>query len=114
MLKYNDKVIARKIVYCDSIIRKGSGLMFKSKSAVSDTAWWFRFKKPRRISVTMMMVFFPIDILFLDENNTIIELKGNLRPFTNYACKKKVNSFVELEDGSIKKYSLKHGSKLRF
>jgi len=112
MLRYNNRLIARKIVYCDNLIRQGTGLIFRSKNSVVDTAWWFRFKRLRRVTVTMIFVFFPIDIIFLDEKNKIVDMKENLRPFTNYACKKDIRSFVELKCGTIKKYSLKNGSRL--
>ena len=112
MLTYNNKIIASKIIYCDSVVRKVTGLMFKTKTAVKNTAWLFRFKNSGRVSVTMFFVFFPIDVVFLDNSNKIIELKENFRPFTNYSSKKKISSFLELECGTIKKYGFKEGIKL--
>ncbi len=114
MLKYNNKIIASKIVYCDSFLRQGTGLTFRTKSSVDNTAWIFRFKKPRRVSITMFFVFFPIDVIFLDKNNRIVELKENFRPFTNYTCKNKIYSFIEVKKGIIKKYRLQNGSRLEF
>jgi uncharacterized membrane protein (UPF0127 family) len=114
MLEYNGKLIAKRIVYCDSLFRQGTGLLFRSKDSVSNSAWWFRFKKPRHVTVTMIMVFFSIDIVFLDKDNKVVELKENLRPFMNYRCRKNIYSFVELECGTIKKYSLRNGSRLKF
>jgi uncharacterized protein len=109
MLRYKGRVIASKIVYCNSLFRKGSGLMFSSRDAVNDTAWIFSFNTPRRVSVTMMFVFYPIDIIFLDKNNHIVELKENFRPFQNYTSKKKISSFIELRQGILKKYSITTG-----
>lgn len=109
MLRYNGRIIASKIIYCDNILQKGTGLMFRDKKSVDDTAWVFSFKKPGRIGVTMMFVFFPIDIIFLDEKNRIIELKENLRPFQNYTSKAKICKFIELQRGIIKKYSIRRG-----
>jgi uncharacterized membrane protein (UPF0127 family) len=114
MLKYHNKIVASKIVYCDSFMRQGTGLILRTKSSVEDTAWIFRFKRPRTVAVTMFFVFFPIDVVFLDKTNHIVELKENFRPFKNYTCKKKIYSFVELKQGIIKKYSLKKGQSLTF
>jgi uncharacterized protein len=114
MLKHNNKIIASKIVYCDSILRKGTGLMFRTKNSIKDTAWLFRFQNPRKVGVTMFFVFFPIDIVFLDKNNKIVELKKDFRPFRNYACSKKIYSFIELNSGVIEKYSLQNGMILKF
>ena len=114
MLKYNNKTIASKIVYCDSFLRQGTGLIFRKKTSVEDTAWIFRFKRPRTVGVTMFFVFFPIDVIFLDKHCKVVELKENLKPFRNYICKTKIYYFIELKQGSIKKYSLKKNSLMKF
>jgi uncharacterized membrane protein (UPF0127 family) len=107
-------VIASKIIYCDGFFRKGTGLMFHSKDAVNDTAWLFRFNGPRKICVTMLFVFFPIDVVFLDDKNVVIEVKKNLTPFSNYTSRSKVRSFVELDNGMIRKYHLEKGQTIFF
>jgi uncharacterized protein len=113
-LKYNNKIIASNIVYCDSFIRQGTGLTFRTRNSVRNTAWFFRFKKSRRVGITMFFVFFPIDIIFLDKKNRIVEVKENLKPFRNYVSSEKIYSFLELKQGTIKKYLLKKGSILKF
>ncbi|MGV8141156.1 MAG: DUF192 domain-containing protein [Candidatus Woesearchaeota archaeon] len=112
--QHSFKRLVSKIVYCDGLFKKGIGLMFRSRNAVKDTAWLFRFKRQRKIDVTMIFVFFPIDLVFLDENNSIVELKENLRPFNNYFPKKESCSLMELECGSIKKHHLQRGQKIFF
>lgn len=113
-IMYNNKIIASKIVLCNTLLKKGTGLIFRSKYSVKNTAWLFSFKNPRRVSVTMFFVFFPIDVIFLDKNNKIIELKKNFKPFTNYTCRKKIYSFIELESSIINKYGLKIGRSVTF
>jgi uncharacterized protein len=114
MLKHNNKIIASKIVYCDSFLRQGTGLTFRTRNAVNNKAWIFRFNKPRKVAITMFFVFFPIDIVFLDKDKRVVELKENLRPFRNYISKEKIHSFIELKQGIIKKYSIKKGQHLTF
>lgn len=110
----DNKLISSKIIFCDTFLKKGTGLMFRSKNSVKDAAWLFSFKHPRKVSVTMFFVFFPIDLIFLDKNNKIIELKENFRPFTNYTCVNKAYSFIELEQGTINKYNLQSNRFLLF
>ena len=114
MLKYNNKVVASKIVYCENFVRQGTGLMFRTNNSVDDTAWVFRFRKSRVVTVTMFFVFFPIDIIFLDTNNKILELKKDFKPFKNYTSKVACFSFIELKPGTIEKFSLKKGAILQF
>ena len=58
----------------------------------------FVFDKEKRISLHMLFVFFPIDVLFLDKNRKIIEIKKNFKPFTFYKSKNKANYVVELTE----------------
>jgi hypothetical protein len=55
----------------------------------------------------MWFVFFPIDVLYLDENKKIVELKSNFKPFTNYYPKKECLFVVELPKETVKKQKLK-------
>lgn len=108
----NDVIIAKKVVYCDSFLRKATGLILRSKNSVKDTVWWFTFRKPRKVSITMFLVFFPIDLIFLDEHNKIVEIEQGLKPFGYYTCRKNISSFIELEHGIVKKKFLKIGMRL--
>lgn len=65
----------------------------------------FVFKNEKRRSLHMFFVFFPIDVLFLDKNKKIIEIKRNLKPFSSYRSKKKAKFIVELAE--------KHNYKLK-
>lgn len=74
-----------------------------------DFAYIFEFPKKRRLAVTMYFVFYPIDILFLNESNKIIETVSYLKPFRNYVPSAKIKTFIELPKGSIQKHLLKKG-----
>ena len=58
----------------------------------------------------MFFVFFPINVLFLDKNKQIIEIKKNFRPFTTYKSKNKANYVVEI---SKNKKEYKIGQKFK-
>ena len=107
------KIISKNIRVCDTFWQKGTGLMFRSKNSVKDTAWLFTFSKPSRIGITMWFVFFPIDIIFLDKNNKVVELVRDLKPFSFYNPKVNICSFIEFKAGLIKDSGIIIGTKLR-
>jgi uncharacterized membrane protein (UPF0127 family) len=105
-------LLVSKIKLCDNIWSQGTGLMFKSEKAISDTAWIFVFDKPRIIAITMMFVSFPIDLIFLDAEKHVVELKENIRPWAFYTPKNKAVSCVELLAGTIRSNNIKLNDKL--
>lgn len=70
----------------------------------------FVFDKERRIGLHMFFVFFPIDVLFLDKDKRIIEMKKNFRPFSLYTSQNKAKYVVEL----IENHNYKTGEKVNF
>ena len=95
--------LAQREVFLKNPFSQGAGLMFKARDSVSNQAWVFVFRKDRRLSITMWFVFFPIDLIFLDENKQVVELKEGLRPLALYRSRKKTSYLIELAAGSIKK-----------
>ena len=100
--------ISKNIIFCNNFWKKGTGLMFHKEK--KDFAFIFPFKSPRKISITMWFVFFPIDIIFLKKNKEgkfyIIESIENLKPFTNYYSKEKSEAFIELPKRTINKFNI--------
>jgi len=90
---------------CKSIWSKARGLMFSRKRNLV-----FVFDKEQRISLHMFFVFFPIDVLFLDRNKRVVEIKKDFRPFTCYKSKENAMYVVEL----TKKQNYKRGDKIKF
>lgn len=73
----------------------------------------FVFGNERRVSLHNWFVFFPIDVLFLDSEKRIVEIKKGLRPFGFYFAKKKAKYVVEL--GKLKDKPLyRVGNELEF
>ena len=62
----------------------------------------------------MFFVFYPIDLIFLNKNKEVVELKRNLRPFSIYSPKKKTKYILELKKGSIKNNKVRLKDKLSF
>jgi len=79
------------------------GLMFEDKKKFN-YALVFEFPSESKLgsSLHMLFVFFPIDILFLDKNKTIVD-KVTLEPFTpNYTPKKAAKYVIELPKDKAK------------
>ena len=54
------------------------------------------FSTPRKVSLHMFFVFYPIDVLLLDSNKKIVEIKRNFKPFTFWKSSKRGKYVVEL------------------
>ena len=83
------------------ILGKTKGLMFSRKRNVM-----FVFNKERKISLHTWFVFFPIDIILLDENMDVIEVKEDLKPFRFWKSEKKAKYVIEIGDKEIKEKDL--------
>ncbi len=104
-------IIAGNREICSSILSKAKGLMFSLKS---DKAKVFIFNTEARRGLHMLFVFFPIDVIFLDKNKRVVEMKENLLPFTLYFPKRKAQYIIEAEKGTIRKSRTKVGDKVKF
>jgi uncharacterized membrane protein (UPF0127 family) len=90
------EVLANKIVNLKSFHKIGFGLMFKSKKFCEDKAFIFHLNPKIKYSITMWFVFFKIDVLMLDNNKKVVEIKKNLKPFTTYHPKNKFKYMIEM------------------
>ncbi len=61
----------------------------------------FSFKNDSRRPLHMLFVFYPIDVLFLDRNKRVVEVKPGLRPFSAYFPEKKSRHIIELPKGRV-------------
>jgi len=103
-------MIIKQAKLCKSIFSKAFGFMFHFKKP--GYALVFIFNSERRADLHMLFVFFSIDVLFLDKNKRVVEIKKNFKPFTYYAPKKKAQYVIELPVGVIRKTKI--GDKIGF
>lgn len=112
------KNITKNIVLVDTArflknsLAKGIGLMFSK--ALYDEAFIFVFKTEKVISLHMFFVFYPIDVLFLDKDNNVVELRENVRPFSFLTPKKKAKYVIELPKDIIRKTKTEVGDRINF
>jgi len=102
--------ISPDFMICKGILCKMIGLMFsfKPKTIVFD------FRKEQKMGLHMLFVFFPIDLLFIDDKMKIVELKERFLPFTFYNSKAKAKYVVELPSSSIRKSKTSVGDLVMF
>ena len=89
--KTNHQTISQKELICKSIFSQAQGLMFRRKENLI-----MIFPEERQINLHMFFVFFPIDVLVLNKNKKIVEIKRNFRSFTFWNSKEKGKYLVEL------------------
>ena len=62
----------------------------------------------------MLFVFYPIDVLFLDKNKIVVDMKKNFRPFAFCTSKEKAVYAVALPIGIIEKTKTGIGDLIKF
>src|SRR3989304_855845 len=88
--KYRNKRVALKVRRVDFLGRI-VGLMFTFRKRAEPLL--FEFKKPTKISIHSLFVFFPFFAVWIDKKNKIVDVK-RVKPFTFSVCPKK--DFIKL------------------
>jgi uncharacterized membrane protein (UPF0127 family) len=92
------KMIARKIVHCNTYWTRLRGLMFRSSHAVADEQVYIFGEKRESVAQTtihMFFVFFPIAVVWLDAEKRVVD-KKLAKPFRPiYAPNGPAQYFVE-------------------
>lgn len=104
-------IISNNARFCSDALSKFLGLMFCAKE---DKALIFEFNKEKIISLHMIFVFYPIDVIFLDKSRVVVDLKKDFKPFTFYASRKKAMYAIELPNGTTKKSRTEAGDRIGF
>ena len=112
MIKNRGKntVVSEKSKKCETFLSQFRGLMFARKPETLI----FVFKKPRIVKLHMFFVFFPIDILVLDEKKKVLEIKEHFRPCTWFTSSVKGSYCIECPVGSIDRGRVWVGDVLEF
>ncbi|MBP2030136.1 uncharacterized membrane protein (UPF0127 family) [Methanohalophilus levihalophilus] len=111
LLISNGNAVASKVEVASSFLAKSRGLMFR-RSIPEDYAMLFTFKKPEKVSLHMVFVPFPIDVLLLDTGMRILETRYLKAWIGLLNSKTKVSYVVEMPAGSIARHKLKIGQQL--
>jgi len=106
------KVILKNVVLADSFLKRFKGLMLKSRPARSH-GLLFAFRKKGRHSVHTCFMRFAIDLVYLDDNGRIVEIKENLCPWRFYRPKSGAKYLLELPAGDANIFGLHLGQQLK-
>lgn len=109
--KTTGRVLANRVELADTFWRRFRGLMFR-REFHRGQALLFNLKKPGRYGVHMFFVRFPIDLLYLNSNFSVIDMCQSLRPWRVHRPKVKANYIVELPAGTISRTRTKLGQKI--
>jgi len=94
IIKYKSKKIEIKNVKILSEFGKGIGLMFRKREKCP--AMLFEFKKPNKMLIHSFFVFFKFAAVWLDDKNSIVDMKI-VKPFRlSVSCKKPFHKLVEI------------------
>ncbi|MBT4935528.1 DUF192 domain-containing protein [Candidatus Woesearchaeota archaeon] len=84
-------IISQKEIMCKNAFSQARGLMFRKKRNCV-----MEFGNEKKISLHNFFVFYPIDILVIDKDMTIVEIKKNFKPFTFWKSSTKGKYVIEL------------------
>ena len=107
--KRNEYVISKEEETADSLLKRMRGLMFRRRIS---KPLLFILPKPtrRQASIHMFFVFFPIDLVYLDENWRVVDIYVGVRPFTvNITPKKEAKYILEMEKGTVARSDIRLG-----
>lgn len=87
------KIISQKEILGNGFCSQMRGLMFRGRRNMVMV-----FPNERKISLHMFFVFYPIDVLVVDGNKRIVEIKRDFKPFTAWNSSEKGKYVLELAD----------------
>ncbi|NJD53579.1 MAG: DUF192 domain-containing protein [Candidatus Methanoperedens sp.] len=112
VLKYDGVMIANNIEFARTMAKQAIGLMFR-RSILPDYSMIFILKKPSGVNVHMFFVFFPIDVIFLNNEKKVMGFSG-LKPWVGYKAMKDIKYVLEMKAGTIVKFNLSIGGQMEF
>lgn len=113
-IKYNNIIIADDVKICKDIFSRSKGLRFSKRLKKGQAVLFISPEESYlHTSIDMFFVFFPIDVVWLDSEKEIVDIKRNVKPFTPLVRPVKAAKYViELPAGSCG--LLKVGNRVRF
>ena len=101
--------ITQAAIPCQSLWQKARGLMFRKQANLI-----FIEKEEKYIPLHMLFVFYPIDVVYLNKEKEVVDVKQNFLPFSFYSPKKKAQYVLELQEGTIRAAKIEKGDILDF
>jgi hypothetical protein len=103
-----------KVEIADNDASRERGLMFR-KSLAPDAGMLFDFKVPQGVQFWMKNTLIPLDMLFIDEHGTVLNVAANATPLseTDIPSAGPVLGVLELRGGRAAELGVKAGDTVR-
>lgn len=111
--KNSGEILAKSVEIADSFWSRFRGLMFRFNFS-EDEALLFEFPKPRKFRIHTFFVFFSIDLIYLNQNYEVVEVKQNLSSWSFHNPDVKANYLVELSGGRLSEKRVEVGDEIGF
>ena len=115
-----DKILVKNLETADSIGKKTKGLMFRN-SLSEDSGLLMVFGYERRHEIWMFGMRFPIDIVFIDHEKRIVDIKHSVKPMGKnpktwkiYRPKQNCRYVLEVNSGLMERTKTEIGDVLDF
>ena len=110
-----DKIHKLYVYIADSNYKRKKGLMYIENLPINH-GMLFEFDSPRIASMWMKNTHISLDILFIDENQTIIKIHNEAKPFNLKSVQSniKVKWVLEINGGLAKALNIKKGASILF
>jgi len=94
--------------FCKDFFSQARGLMFQTPLKNDQGLLIDRGKESiTKSSIHMLFVFFPIDVVWLDNKRRVVDKRENIKPFTPLVVPRKATQFIlELPQGMSKNIEL--------
>lgn len=112
--KGDGTVVASRVEMADTVLKKTAGVMFR-RHLPQGFAMVFDMGREMRLDLTIHMVFVlvPIDVLFLDRERRIVDIRRRLRPWIGLACPRRHARYaIEMPAGTADEHRLQEGEVL--
>jgi len=111
----NQPVLNLDVAVCDDDEKRQYGLM-NLKKLDEKKGMIFIFPKSSKVDFWMKNTIIPLDMIFIDAENKIVQIHQNAKPYSTdfISSKYKVLKVLEINAGLVKKYNVKIGNKIIF
>jgi len=106
----NTKIVEEHNI-CKSWYSKLKGLMFSRKDSKNLI---FVFNDEKKVGLHMWFVFYPIDVVLLDSDKKVVEIKERFMPFGWFNSKEKAKYVLELYSGAVQDGKIELNDKIEF
>jgi hypothetical protein len=111
----NQALLKLAVAVADSDEKRHYGLM-NLKKLDEKKGMIFIFQKPLKVDFWMKNTLISLDIIFIDAEDKILEIRPNTIPQSTdfISSKQKILKVLEINAGLVKKYNIKIGDKIIF